>query len=296
MKTGPPIAAKRKHFAAGLSVAYNAGLLAAKIAAAALTGSVSLLSESVHSATDVISSLLALVSVRAATVPPDHEHPYGHGKIESLAGFGESILLLEIVLYIVYEATARLVTRTPARDVSFGVMVMAASTVGSLAVGRFVAMVGKESESVALQSNGQHLLLDFWTSLGVLTALVITRLTGWFWIDAAFAYVLALVIARGAGRMAVIAAQQLIDRSIPDEEMAAVHRILNRETGILSYHRLRARHSGNLHYVDVHVVVPTDWSVVDAHAIADRIEKAINEELAPAQTVVHVDPFDPRKV
>jgi ferrous-iron efflux pump FieF len=92
-----------------------------------------------------------------------------------------------------------------------------------------------------------------------------------------------------------VAAQQLIDRTLPEEELLAVHAILSEEPNILSYHRLRARHSGNFHYIDVHVVVPTDWSVVQAHGVADRLEKSINATLAPAQTVIHVDPYDPRK-
>ncbi|AIE83554.1 Cobalt-zinc-cadmium resistance protein [Fimbriimonas ginsengisoli Gsoil 348] len=277
------------------SFGYNVALTLLKIVAAVMTGSVSLLSESVHSATDVVASGIALVSVRAAAAPPDHDHPYGHGKMESMAGFGESILLLAIVGYIVFEAIQRLVVHHPVQNLGIGLWVMAASAVSSLIIGHYVSKVGQETQSVALRSNGQHLMVDFWTSVGVLSALVLTRLTHLVWIDSAFALALAAWIAFGAWKMLKIAFDELVDKSLPEDELEAVHTILCAEPGVLSYHRLRARHSGSFHFVDVHVVVPNDWSVVQAHSLADRIEKRINEELLPAQTVVHIDPYDPAK-
>jgi cation diffusion facilitator family transporter len=285
----------RKRGAASLSLGYNVTLTAAKIVAAVLTGSVSLLSESVHSATDVVASAIALVSVRAASVPPDEEHPYGHGKIESLAGFGESILLLGIVGYIVFEAIQRLIAHSEVQNLGVGLWVMGASAVSSFVVGKYVARVGSDTNSIALKSNGQHLMVDFWTSVGVLAALILTRITGVTWVDSIFALLLAAWISFGAWRMLRVAFDELIDRTLPDHELQAVHQILCNEPGVLSYHRLRARHSGHVHFVDVHVVVPNEWSVIQAHNLADRIEKRINTELAPAQTVVHIDPYDEAK-
>src|SRR4051812_31012358 len=112
---------RRKRVAATLSLVYNVVLTALKILAAVVTGSVSLVSESVHSATDIVASAIALISVRAAAVPPDEDHPYGHGKIESLAGFGESILLLGIVGYIVFEAIQRLLTHSKVENLGIGI-------------------------------------------------------------------------------------------------------------------------------------------------------------------------------
>lgn len=281
-----------KQRAARVSLGYNIAVTAAKIVAALLTGSVSLLSECVHSATDVFSSTLTLVSVREAERPPDEDHPYGHGKIETLAGFGESILLLETVVFILFEAVQRLLHRTSVQSVGVGLWVMGLSAVGSFLVARYVSSVGRAADSLSLQSNGRHLMVDFWTSLGVTATLIATRFTGWTWLDAVFALVLAVGIARSAWGMLTIGFQQLIDRTLPDDELHAVHEVLRTEPDIISYHRLRARHSGHFHYVDVHVVVPNDWSAVQAHALADRVEKRINATLSPAQTVVHVDPYD----
>lgn len=286
---------RKKHQAAGLSLAYNVVLTVAKVVAAVVTGSVSLLSESVHSTTDIVASAIALFSVRAAARPPDEDHPFGHGKIESLAGFGESILLLGIVVYIVFESIQRLLSHTVAQNLHVGLWVMGFSAVGSFLTGRYVTMVGETTQSMALRSNGQHLMVDFWTSAGVIVALALTYFTGWAWTDSVFALGLAAWIARGSWRMMIEACDQLIDRTLPEEELGALHEILKAEPGVLSYHRLRARHSGRFHFVEVHLVVPRDWSVVQAHDLADKIEKRIAETLPPAQAVVHVDPFDPAK-
>jgi len=287
---------KGKHLAAGLSLGYNILLTAIKVVAAVLTGSISLLSESVHSATDIVASAIALFSVRAAAVPPDEEHPYGHGKIESLASFIESLLLLGIVVYIVYESVHKLVEHVEVKNLHVGLWVMAFSAAGSFVVGKYVVRVGEESGSLALRSNGQHLMVDFWTSVGVLVALAITHWTGWTWTDPLFALGLAAWIARGAWRMAHESVDELIDRALPGEEIGMLHELICSEPGVISYHKLRARHSGRLHYVEVHVVVPREWSLVQAHDLADRIEKKIAESLYPAQPVIHIDPFDPARV
>lgn len=286
---------KDKHIAAGLSLGYNVFLTAIKIVAAVLTGSVSLLSESVHSATDIVASAIALFSVRAAAVPPDEDHPYGHGKIESLASFVESLLLLGIVVYIIYESIHKLIDHVEVKNLHIGLWVMAFSAAGSFAIGKYVTRIGERSQSLALRSNGQHLMVDFWTSVGVLAALAITHATGWTWTDPVFALALAVWIAFGAWRMAHESIHELIDRTLPEEELTMLHDLICAEPEVISYHRLRARHSGRVHYVEVHIVVPHDWTLVQAHDLADRIEKRIKSNLYPATPVVHIDPFDPAK-
>jgi cation diffusion facilitator family transporter len=284
-----------KKRAASLSLAYNVTLTVLKLVAAALTGSVSLLSEGVHSATDVVASFVAFLSIKAAAVPPDEEHPYGHGKIESLAGLGESVLLLMIVVYIIFEAIQRLLQRAQVQNLDLGLWVMTFSALSSLGVGRYVQRVGRETGSLALRSNGQHLMVDFWTSVGVIVALGVTKLSGWRQADSYFAIALAIWIARGAYLMSREAIDQLIDKKIAPEEVDKIVGILDASKGCISWHRLRTRHSGHVHYVDVHIVVPNEWSVVEAHDLADSIEKNIQAELPPAVVVVHVDPYDPRK-
>lgn len=281
-----------KKRAAGVSLAYNVTLTLLKLAAAVLTGSVALLSEAIHSATDIVASGIALVSVRAASAPPDEDHPYGHGKIESLAGFGESILLLMIVCYIVFESVQRLIRGVEVQNLNVGLWVMAFSAVTSFFVSRHVGRIAKQTGSLALASNSQHLMVDCVTSVGVLGALVVTKMTGWEQADPAFAILLAGWMVIGAWRLARQAFDQLVDRALTKDEIEQIRALVESQEGILGYHRLRTRLSGDTRYVDMHVVVPADWSLVRAHDLADGLEKNIAGAMAPAVVVIHVDPFD----
>jgi cation diffusion facilitator family transporter len=285
----------QKRRAAVASLGFNVLSTAFKLIAAVLTGSVALLSEAVHSMTDVIASSIAYFGVRAAAAPPDEEHPYGHGKIESLAGFGESILLLMTVIYIVIQSVRRLMSGAGAERLDFGMAVMAASAIGAIALGLYVSAVGKRTRSLALQSNGQHLRVDSLTSVGVLVALAITSITGWKQADAVVAILIAGWIGYSAWLLSKKAFDQLIDRRLPDEEVTRIKAIVATHEGILSCHQLRSRLSGNERYIDMHIVVPNQLTVVEAHEVADRLEKDIADALAPAQVVIHVDPYDESK-
>lgn len=284
-----------KKRAAGISVAYNVTLTLLKLAAAVLTGSVSLLSEAIHSATDIVASGIALVSVRAASLPPDEDHPYGHGKIESLAGFGESILLLMIVFYVVFESVQRLIKGSAVQNLDIGVWIMALSAISSFFVARHVKGISLRTGSLALASNSQHLMVDCVTSIGVLVALLVTKMTGWEKADPIFALILAVWMAVGAWRLAKQAFDQLVDRALTEEEIDQIRSLVDSHEGILGHHRLRSRLSGDTRYVDMHIVVPDQWSVVQAHDVADALEKRICDAMAPAVVVIHVDPFDVTK-
>lgn len=284
-----------KKRAAGISLAYNITLTLLKLAAAVLTGSVSLLSEAIHSATDIVASGIALISVRVASVPADEDHPYGHGKVESLAGFGESIMLLLIVVYVIFESTQRFFEGPHIQNLDVGVWVMGFSAITSLGIGKYVQKIASQTGSLALRSNSQHLLVDCVTSVGVLGALVATKVTGWTYADPAFAIVLAIWMTFGAWKLAKQAFDQLVDRSLTEVELSEIRTMVDNHPGVMGHHRLRSRLSGDTRYVDMHVVVPADWSVVKAHDRIDELEKAIVHKFAPAVVVIHVDPYDPAK-
>lgn len=294
-------AAERESFAAEktraalVSVVFNFTSTIVKFLGAVLTGSVSLLSEAVHSATDIVASMIALLSVRAATAPPDEEHPFGHGKIESLAGFGEAIMLFAIVVYIVIAAFAKLLARTaPAVErIDIGLYIVGAAALAGLAVARYVVGVGKRTHSLALISNGQHLTVDLVTTVGVFLGLMITRFTGWTYADPLVAIAVAIWIAIAAYRMSVRAFHELIDVRLPRSELQHIRKLLESEPGLLSFHRLRTRRVGSIRNIDLHIVVPREWTVVQAHDLADHLEKLLCRELAPAEVVIHVDPYDP---
>lgn len=284
-------AAKRR--AASLSLGYNIGATALKIVAAALTGSVSLLSEASHSATDIVASLLAYFAIRAAAAPPDDEHTYGHSKMETMAGFGESILLLVVVGYIAFEAIKRFLEPAIIDNAPFGIGVMIASAVSSLLVGLHVRGVGRLSRSTALEANGQHLLIDCYTSVGVLVALVITFLTGWTQADALIGLLFAIWLGFGAWQMFRRAFGELVDARLPDDTHARVETVLRDDPRIYGFHQLRTRKASTVSFVEAHIEVPADWTVRQAHDVADDLEKKIAATIPPAVVIIHVDPHDP---
>jgi cation diffusion facilitator family transporter len=286
---------RQKRAASTLSLSFNLFQTVIKIAAALLTGSVSVLSEAAHSAIDVIASLLAYIGIRVAEAPPDDEHPYGHGKVESLAGFGESILLFGTVIYIWIVSVERLLSKPRIESIGVGLIVMAVSAAGCFLVSRYVLAVSTRTKSIALKSNGQHLTADCVTSIGVLLALGITDLTGIHWVDPVMAMLIACWMAVGASRLFKEAFDNLIDHRLSDSDLDRIEEILSTNPNVLGHHRLRSRFSGNMRYIDMHIVVPNDWTLVEAHNVADALEKTIAHELSPAQVVIHVDPYDAGK-
>ncbi len=283
---------KKAQSAARLSLLYNIVQTAMKLVGATLTGSVSLLSEGLHSLSDVLSSFISFVSVKASSAPPDEEHPYGHGKIDTLAGLSEAIVLFLFAIYTAVISTQKFFKSPEVVKVDVGLYIVLACTVLGALVMSNIKKAAKETGSFALQSNVQHLAVDMLTSIGVLLALLVTKYSGWHYADPLFGLLLSMWLGYSSIKMIHRAFDEVIDRHIDPSELAKIKDILAKEPDLISFHKLRTRHSGNWHYVDVHIVVPRDWSVVQGHELADRIEKGIESELAPAVCTIHVDPSE----
>ncbi len=283
----------RKVRAAALSVASNSMLTVVKLGIGYFSGSVSILSEAVHSGTDLIASGIALFSVRASDTPADFEHPYGHGKIESLSGLAEAVLIFVAAAYISFEIFDKI--RTPAHisphGLNAGIIVMAASMVLNFCISGYLFVVAKQTDSQALQADAKHLQSDVLSSLGVLVGLSLVRLTGIAWFDPLVASVVALVLIRTAYRLTYDAIQLLLDIRLPDSEEAAIVEILKADSRVLGYHKLRTRKSGSQRHVDVHVQLDDDCSLVYAHNVAEEIEDAIRDALPATIINIHIEPY-----
>lgn len=285
----------RAQSSARLSLVYNCFQTALKLLGAFLTGSVSLLSEGLHSLSDVLSSFISFVSIRAAAAPPDEEHPYGHGKIDTLAGLSEGVVLLLFAVYTAVVSSTKFFHKPEIVKVDIGLWIIVACTVLGALLMRQINQAAKECNSFALASNAQHLAADLLTSIGVLLALLVTKISGWPYADPLFGLLLSIWLCYSSYKMIHNAFNEVIDRQIDPMELARIKEILASEPELLSYHKLRTRHSGNWHYIDVHLVVPRTWSVVQGHDLADKVEKAIEKELNPAICTVHIDPADPER-
>jgi cation diffusion facilitator family transporter len=285
-----------KPAAAAVSIASNSLLIALKLAAAAITGSVAILSEALHSGIDLIASVIAFISVRRADEPPDVEHPYGHEKVESVAASIEGMLIVVGAGVIIYEAAHRLAIGAEVESLGFGIAVIAFSAVANGCVALFLSRQAKRHSSPALAGDSAHLGTDALTSVGVLLGLIAVDATGAEAIDSAVAIAVAGVIVVAGVRILRRSAGALVDEAPPPEEMdqieAAIARV--RPPEMVGYHKLRARVAGNRRYIDMHAQFRTGTSLERAHSLAHQLRDAIEGELRDAEVLIHVEPESSR--
>jgi cation diffusion facilitator family transporter len=288
-----------KPAAAAVSIASNATLIALKLAAAAITGSVAILSEAIHSLVDLAASVIAFVSVRRADEPADVEHPYGHEKLESLAASIEGMLILVGAGLIIYESVHRLATGASVEKLGIGIAVIAFSTVTNLGVSRFLSRQAQRQSSPALAADAAHLSTDALSSIGVLLGLVLVAITGADAIDSAVAIAVAAVIVVAGLRILRQSAAALVDEAPPPEVMdqieAAIARARADVPEIVGYHKLRARTTGRRRYIDLHVQFRSGTTLERAHELAHELRDAIESDLGNAEVLIHVEPESSRR-
>ena len=283
---------RTKTGAAGLSIASNSLLIALKLAAGAITGSIALITEAIHSLIDLVASVIAYISVRAADVPADEDHPYGHEKVESLAAAIEGMLILVGAGIIVFESTRRLVAGAEVNSLGIGIAVLAFSVVANLVVSGVLMRQAREHESLALEGDAAHLRTDALTSFGVLIGLVLVEITGIVALDSITALVVAVAIVFAGIRILRRSSGVLVDESLPENEMDLIEGAIAtaRSPEIAGYHELRARRAGRARYIDLHLQFHSGTSLEQAHSLAHRVRDAIVAELPSAQVLVHIEP------
>jgi cation diffusion facilitator family transporter len=283
---------RTKRGAAGLSIASNAFLIALKLAAGAITGSIAILTEAVHSLIDLVASVVAYVSVRKADEPADAEHPYGHEKVESLAATIEGMLILIGAGIIVYEATHRLVVGSQVERLGVGVAVMGFSVFANLGVSTVLSRQAKAHESPALEGDAAHLRTDALTSLGVLVGLAAVQITGDVAFDSIMALVVAVAIVWAGIRIIMRSSGVLIDEALPSAEMDRIEAAIAtaRTPEVAGYHKLRARRAGSRRHIDLHVQYRSGTSLELAHELAHRMRDSIEAEIPNCEVLIHVEP------
>ncbi len=281
-----------KSAAAALSIASNAVLIAIKLAAGAVTGSIAILTEAVHSLIDLVASVVAYVSVRKADEPADAEHPYGHEKVESLAATIEGLLILVGAAIIVYEATHRLVVGAQVETLGVGIAVMGFSVIANLAVSTVLARQSRVHDSPALEGDAAHLRADAVTSFGVLGGLVLVEVTGVDAFDAITALLVAAAIVIAGLRIVRRSSGVLVDEALPEREMDEIEAAIaaSRTPEVAGYHKLRARRAGSRRYIDLHVQYRSGTSLERAHELAHLMRGRIEAAVPRAEVLIHVEP------
>lgn len=276
---------------ARLSVFSNIFLVIMKITVGVFSGSVSIISEAAHSAIDLVASLIAFFSVRVSNLPPDKDHPYGHGKIENISGVAEGLLIIVAAVWIIYHSIHSLIANEPVQYLKWGIVVMIISAVVNFFVSRRLYKVAKETDSIALEADALHLKTDIYTSVGVAFGIGLIWLTGWHILDPIIAILVALFILFEAYNLIKSAFNPLLDNSLDQDEVNAITKIIEDFTNnCIGYHHLRTRRSGPYKYIDFHLEVPDNMTVRESHDLCDRLEEKLKENINTVDINIHVEP------
>jgi cation diffusion facilitator family transporter len=284
--------------AAAASVAIALALLVVKFTAYYLTESAAIFSDALESIVNVVASIVAAYSLFLAHQPPDPQHPYGHGKVEFLSAGFEGGMILLAACVIAFRAVEEMIRGPSAHQLDWGLLLIFLAGVVNGVAGLFLLILGRRRHSMTLIADGKHLLSDAITSAGVLVALLIMWFRPrWVWIDPIAALLVAAYIAYMGTHLLSESAAGLMDRQDAADEKL-LREILDahagtsaaREPRICSYHKLRHRHSGRYHWIDFHMMVPSDWDVARGHQVASAIEHEIEQALGEGNATAHVEP------
>jgi len=282
----------QKTGAAALSVGSNTILVALKLIVGLATGSVSILSEALHSGVDLIAAIIAYYSVSVSGIPADENHPFGHGKIENLSGTVEAILILLAAAFIIFEAIKKLFKPLEIENLWLAISIMLISSLANVVVSSWLFKVANRTDSIALKADAEHLRVDVITSFGVFVGLLVIKITGWHVLDPIIALAVALLIIGIAVKLTWEAGAPLLDARLPAQEIERVKEIISSDPNVVGYHKLRTRKAGAERHIDVHIQVDRDMPIAAAHQVAEAIEDEIRDKINGARVITHVEPDD----
>lgn len=279
--------------ASTLLIAVVIGLIAIKVVAGLISGSISVFAQLTDSLLDLFAGTLTLIAVRIAIKPPDKGHPFGHGKVEDIAGVVQGVLIFAAAGMLVYASVLRIIHKTGLQLVEAGIGVMMVSMISSLVLSRYLLRVSKTTGSTVLEANARNIQGDIYSAAAVLVGLLLVRLTHVAILDPLVAIAVAIYLVKLAYDAARKPFLGLVDASLPAVEQAVIESCLAAYSGpVVSFHKLRTRRSGNQRYIDLHLVISKDVSLERAHQLCDLLEQDIASKLPRSNVTIHVEPCD----
>jgi cation diffusion facilitator family transporter len=258
---------------------------------AVITGSISILAQAVDSSLDLLAVLVTFVAIRIAAKPADREHPFGHGKVENIAAMVQAGLIFAVGGSIIYSAVHRIIVGATVALPEAGIGVMLISMIVSIFLSRYLFKVSRAVDSIALQANAQNIAVDVYSTAAVLAGLLAVRFTGLTILDPILALAVAGLILKTGYDVLRKSFGGLIDVKLPEAEEAVIRAcIMKYNYRMVAFHDLRTRKAGSYRYIDLHLVMPKNESVEEAHRICDRLEKDIRKRLPRAHITIHVEP------
>lgn len=279
--------------AARMALCVGVALMVVKFVAYLLTDSSAIFSDAMESIVNVIASGFGLYAVRLTHRPPDAEHPWGHGKVEFLAGLFEGALILLAGGAILFHAAAAIWDPPAPSRLDAGLVLIAIAMLVNGAMGWHLLRTGRRHDSMTLEADGRHLIADAVTSAAIILALVVVGLTGLRWIDPLIALIVGAWLLRvGVGLVRRGSAGLMDEQDLSDDR--SIRAILDAHLGrgVCGYHKLRHRHTGRFHWIDFHLTVPPLMDVKKAHDLASAIEGEIERSFAEADATAHIEPCE----
>jgi cation diffusion facilitator family transporter len=274
-----------------LSIASNAVLVLIKLSTGIASGLISVVAEALHSANDLMASLIAYIGVKNSLKPPDRDHQYGHGKIEIITGWIENILILLVGAGIILEGVKKFSEKTPPKFITTGIVIMIISGIVNWLVSIYLIRKGKELRSVGIEVDGTHLRADVITSFGIATALIVMRITGVWWIDPLGAIFVGVWVIGIFIRLSSTLTQQMIDKGLSEAEITKIEHMLWSMKDIRDFHKIRSRQSGSTIFIDMHVKVDCNMTVECSHELTRTIDEKLKEMFGDCNTLVHIEPY-----
>ncbi|MFC8314838.1 cation diffusion facilitator family transporter [Gordonia sp. NPDC057258] len=279
-----------------LSIVTAIVVIGLKLIAWRITGSVGLLSDALESTVNLVAAIGAFVALRVAAKPPDRSHNFGHTKAEYLSAVFEGVMIVVAAVVIVATAVDRLLHPEELDEVGMGLAISVGATVVNAVVGWVLIRAGRRHRSLTLEADGKHLMTDVWTTAGVVVGVFLVAATGWLPLDPLIAIAVAANILVVGGRLVWRSGAGLMDSALPDDLRAAIDAVLARHRADrIDFHDVRTREAGHERFVQLHVLVPGDWSVQRAHDLAETIEDELRATVDDLTVTLHVEPInDPR--
>ena len=281
--------AKLLRLATYASISVALVLIVAKLIAWGLSDSVSLLATLIDSVLDALASLINLIAVRHALTPADKEHRFGHGKAEALAGLSQSLFIVGSAGFLLLEASRRIINPTEVQAAGIGIAVMVFSIIATLALLGLQSHVIRKTNSTAIKADSLHYKTDLLVNGSVIVALWLS-VQGWAGFDALFAGAIALYILFSAREIMVMSYDHLMDRELPDGQRDLIKQLVLEHSSARGMHDLRSRHSGTMTFIQLHLELDDDLSLMDAHQICDEIEANLLVAFPESEIIIHIDP------
>lgn len=277
--------------AARLFVAVVIALIGLKMAVGVITGSISIWAQVADSSLDLFAALVTFFTVGLSAKPPDKEHPFGHGKVEDIAAGIQAALLLGAAGSIIYAAIRRIILGSTIELTEAGIGVMLFSMIVSILLSRHLFRVARATGSVALEANAHNITGDIYSTAGVMVGLVVVRFTDFTIIDPILALIVAALILRMTYRVGWMAYKGLVDVRLPKvEEDEIISTIKEHTSQLAGFHEVRTRKAGSQRFIDLHLMLPKNTSVEEAHQMCDHLEEDIKSKLPNSNVTIHVEP------